>query len=117
MAPLIVFIHYEAFGSTAPESGGNPLFGVQVRTYPGALNTLDDSAKKVIAELEGVQPGNLRLLAPGKGYASVIEGLLRNHRPRFESEVETTPGGAGIAWFSYSIPPPPWNPATSDRGA
>ena len=97
-------VRYEGFGPSRPESveSGWEMFGVPVHGFPGALNTLDDAAVKQIAELFGVEASCVRLHSAyvAKG-AGVIEGLLRSHRPNFESEVD---GHVGIAWFSYLRP-------------
>ena len=103
--PRVTFfpVRYEGFGPDRPAvEDERTVFSVVVHGYPGALNQLDDEAVGRIAELEGVPRKNVRLLSFGLGGGrSVIEGLLRRHRPRFASEVD---GGHAVAWFSYNLP-------------
>ena len=104
MAAVTFFpVHYEGFARDRPVAEhGRTVFEVVVHGYPGALNQLDDEAARRIAELEGVPRKSVRLLSFGFGGGrSVIEGLLRRHRPRFASEVG---GQHEVAWFSYSRP-------------
>ena len=97
-------MRYEGFGPSRPESGdpGWEVFGVPVFGFPGALNALDATAVKLVAELQEIDPNcvSLRSSDVARG-AGVIEGLLRRHRPGFESEVD---GHVGYAWFSYLRP-------------
>ena len=98
---FVMTVRYAGFGPSQPAStdSGWEVFGVPVYGFPGALNTLDDAAVKRVAALQEVKSTCVSLrspdVAPGAG---VIEGLLRRHRPNFESEVD---GHVGIAWFSY----------------
>lgn len=107
MGRLIVSVFYEGFGPNQPEPDDN-LFCIPVRTYPGALNTLDDVAKRKIAEIEQVMRRDIVLRSPELGSeTSVVEGSLRKQRPLFEGEVENSPGGVCYVWFSYRAWRPP----------
>jgi len=95
----LALVFYEGFGPDAPEAHDSwSLVRIPVHTYPGALNALDDEAKMEIGKREGVEPGQIALFGSNE-----IESLLRQHRPRFQTESEAAPEGIGLAWFSYSL--------------
>lgn len=101
-------ICYKGFGPTPPATAqANPalprrLFHVELLTYPGALDALDDVARRNIAVVDAIDAGNVVLTARDTG-PPVIVNLLRKHHPGFESEVDAA-GGIAFAWFSFSRP-------------
>ena len=101
-ASLYYYVDFEGFGPVRPpEPEGRKLFRVYVRSFPGALNTLDSEAVRAISSMESVPPNRIRLRAH-QLRGGIIEQLLRRDHPSFEAEVDRS--GAEAAWFSYAEP-------------